>query len=54
MADRNSCLPIASERNQLRSVYFDPLLIQARGVFSWIAFRENLSTFFYGRVRGLL
>ena len=45
---------LATERNQLRTVYFDPPLLQARGVFSWIAFCENLSTFFYGRVRGLL
>ena len=32
---------LASERNQLRRVYFDPFLLQARGVFLWKAFREN-------------
>ena len=37
---------LATECNQLRSVYFDPLLLHARGVFFWNACRENLSTFF--------
>ena len=45
---------LATARNQLRTVYFDPLLLQARGVFFWKAFRENLGTFFHGGVRRLL
>ena len=45
---------LVTERNQLRSVYFDPLLLEARGVFFRKAFGENFSTFFSGRVRRLL
>ena len=45
---------LATERNQLRTVYFDPLLLQARGVFFWKAFRQNLGTFFHEGVRRLL
>ena len=41
-----------TERNQIRSVNFDPLLLETRGV-SWKAFRENFSSFFSGRVRRL-
>ena len=40
---------LATERNQLRTVYFDPLLLQARGVLFWKAFRDNLGTFFSWR-----
>ena len=45
--------PLATERNQIRGMNFDPLLFETRGVFFWKAFRENLSTFFSGRVRRL-
>ena len=44
---------LATERNQIRSVNFDPLLLETRGVFFWKAFRENVSTFFSGRVQRL-
>ena len=44
---------LATECKQIRSVYFDLILLGARGVFFWKAFRENFSTFFSGRVRRL-
>ena len=54
VTDRNSTVfLLATERNQIRSVNFDPLLLETRGVLFWRAFRENFSTFFSGRVRRL-
>ena len=44
---------LTTERNEIRSVNFDPLLLETRGVFFWKALRENFSTFFSGRVRRL-
>ena len=41
---------LATERNQIRSMNFNPLLLETRGVLFWKAFRENLSTLFSGRV----
>ena len=38
---------LATERNQLWSVYFDPLLLEAWSVFFRNAFCENFSTFFF-------
>ena len=44
---------LATERNQIRSVNFDPLLLETRGVFFLESISWNFSTFFSGRVRRL-